>query len=135
MIVYELDPQEEADTAKHRRAVLEALTPMHMIHVYTSVVELRAFLDAGLEEMRLSRLADRVQDVVGLTRVWLFHKDTDAIDVVRVRMSERPNGGLWSDVGFEYWPIPDGWHGFYRHIEQLRARARQYDPQIQFIHE
>lgn len=128
MIVYEAMEDEAPDVAHARRAVLEALTPMHLIRAYRSLDDLRQFLDDGLEDMRKAQLTDQIPaDMpIALTRCWLFYADKAAIEIVSVRMA--PTGQ------FESWRIPDGWMGFYRQIEQLRAVARRYDPQFAPMH-
>lgn len=128
MIVYEQQREEAPDVANARRAVLEALTPMHLIRPYSSIDDLRQFLDAGLDDMRKAQLGDQIpRDMpIALTRCWLFHVDREAVEIVAVRMA--PTGA------FEHWPIPDGWFGFYQQIEKLRAIARRYDPQFVPMH-
>lgn len=127
MIVYEIT-EETHDVVKARQAVLEALTPMHLIYAYKDLDDLRAFLDKGLEDMRQARATGQIPEdmPIALTRCWLFFRNRDAVDIVKVRMAGTGE--------FNQWPIPDGWFGFYRQIESLRAMARRYDPQIVFIH-
>ena len=133
MICYEVVPTEAPDVARARLAVLETLVPMHLIRPYDSIDDLRAFLDAGLEDIRKAIIGEQcpANTPIALTRCWLFYADPAAVEVVGVRMAPAK---FQRETGFEKWPIPDGWFGFYKQIEALRVQARRYDPQLQFVH-
>lgn len=133
MIVYEVVKDEAPDAALARLAVLEALAPMHLIRPYDSLDDLRAFLDAGLEDIRKAIIGEQcpADTPVALTRCWLFYADPAAIEVVGVRMAPAK---FQRDTGFERWAVPSGWLWFYEQIAALRVQARRYDPQLQFVH-
>ena len=124
MVVYEI--ADGADDA--RRAVLESLTPMHLIHGYRTVEELSAFLDAGLGDMRRAQLNAQIPaDMpIALTRVWLFYVDRAAVDVCALRMAP--------GARCEAWAQPTAWTEFYKRIDELRAMARRYDPAFTPVH-
>ena len=128
MIVYEIVSEEDPAVASARRAVLEAFTPMHLIHGYSSIEGLSAFLDAGLEDMRKAQIGDQIpkEMPIALTRCWLFYSDRDALAVCGVRMAP--------GVRCEAWAQPGGWTEFYKQIESLRMMARRYDPAFTPMH-
>lgn len=127
MIVYEILDEDPA-VASARRAVLEAFTPMHLIHGYKTVEDLRAFLDAGLEDMRKAKIGDQIpaDTPIALTRCWLFYADRAAVDACGLRMAP--------GVRCEAWAQPTGWLEFYKRIDELRAMARRYDPAFMPVH-
>lgn len=133
MIVYEVVKDETPEARDARLAVLETLVPMHLIRPYDSIDDLRAFLDAGLEDIRKAILGGQcpANTPVALTRCWLFYADPAAVEVVSVRMAP---AAFQRETGFEKWQVPDGWLWFYQQIGALRAHARRYDPQLQFVH-
>jgi len=118
MILYEDTPLD--DFVAHRRmAVLEAMEPAMLIHCYSNVDALEAFLDAGLADMEKHR--ERGWEAPeGLTRVALVFTSPRAVQAVARRMAP----------GFDFaaWPQPDAWLALYQQIDALRERARQYNP-------
>ncbi len=108
-------------TVSHARlAVIEAMGVAMKIHCYSTVDALDATLNEVVDEMARHR-ANGWDMPQGLTRVTLIFSDQRAVDVVTKYMAP----------GFDFaaWPQPDAWLALYQRIDDLRARARQYDPQ------
>jgi len=104
-----------------RLAVIEAMEPAMKVHCYSTVEALGATLAEIVSEMRRHR-ANGWDMPEGLTRIALIFSDPRAVDVVRKHMAP----------GFDFaaWPQPDAWLALYGRIDELRDRARMYDPQF-----
>lgn len=121
MVLYQDDPRQDPTVSHARLAVLEALEPAHKLHCYSDVDALAVTLDATLAQLR--QLRKRGKDVpAGLTRVCLVFTDPRAVQVISMRMEP--------GYGFPAWPAPDAWLQLYARIDDLRARARQFNPQF-----
>jgi hypothetical protein len=93
------------------------LAEAHKLHCFETVDSLEAFLDQGLREMTEAGL-----NPGGLTRVVLIFTNPRAVDAVAKRMAP--------GYGFAAWPQPDAWLSLYERIDDLRERARSYNPQF-----
>ena len=116
MIVYQ-DMQHDPVVEHARLASLEALATAHKLHCFSDVEALEAFLDAGLADMTAAGL-----NPGGLTRIVLVFTDSRTVAAVATRMAPGQD--------FAAWPQPDAWLALYARIDELRARARAYDPQF-----
>jgi hypothetical protein len=119
MICYQDDRREDPTVQHARLAALECLAVEHTLFCYSSASVLEQRLAMGLEELAAARAAG-VDVPAKLTRIVLVFTDPRAVAVV----------DRFMEPGFEAiaWPQPDAWLALYGRIEELRARARRFDP-------
>lgn len=118
MILHE-EAQFDPVVSHARLAVIEAMEPAMKVHCYSTVDALDATLKEIVDEMA-RHIANGWDMPHGLTRIALIFSDARAVDVVQTYMAP----------GFDFaaWPQPDAWLALYQKIDDVRARARQYDP-------
>jgi hypothetical protein len=98
-------------------AVLECLSEMeHAIHVYSSRQALAWYLEEILREMRQAGFS------IGLTRIVLVCSDLRHVAEVERRMEPGHEPAAWQ--------APDAWLVLYDRIDELRDRARRFNPQF-----
>lgn len=118
MIVFE-EASFDPHTTQRRMAVLECMAKAMKVHCYSNSDALDYTLRSVVQEMRHhTRNGWPMPD--GLTRIILVFTDAKAVEVVKKYMT--------AGTDFAACPQPDAWHQLYDRIDELRHRARKYDP-------